>query len=255
MPLRENDLLIISYCNYFYREIALNWANALGRLGIDNYLIFSIDKECHEFLKSKRINSCLHTISDLPKKQAAGGMSKKMGRERFYIIKSLLQEGYDVVYSDLDAVWIKNPLDLCANFNDDHMIASVVQHAGAWPPKVSKEWGFTLCTGWFGFRACVKNIKFLEELGEFFKNGKIVCDQDAYNSYLLSLNPSHDRGVKGHCSRLTLPGGATLLGINPELIKRGHPTNKALVGHPVSCKTAKQTMNKLKEKNLWFLEK
>ena len=248
----NSNTLIISYGNALYKEIALNWGTALSHLEIDNYLIFSIDEECHEFLEFHGINSTLHPIPDLPEKQARGGMTKRMGIERFYIIKSLLEEGRDIIYSDLDAVWIKNPLADCANFENDNMVASVVDHKGAWPPKVSKVWGFTLCTGWFGFKSCQENIEFIDDLISFFANRPTVCDQDAYNSYLLSLQPSLNHNCKPHLRRLILPNGSTLLALNKNLIKRGHPHPSTLVGHPVSHKTAWQTKKKLIEKNFGF---
>jgi len=258
--LRKNNLLIISYCNYFYREIALNWVKALERLGIDNYLIFSIDEACDNFLREKGINSRFHPIPDLPEKQARGGMTRKMGLERFKIIRSLVAAGTDVIYSDLDAVWIKDPRDSLCCFSDFHIVASAVRHTHAWPPHVAKEWKFTLCTGWLGFKGAPTTASFLDELLNFFLNSRrpapgklIVCDQDAFNSYLLhaGFTPFPE---EGHQAVLKSGSGDfNLLALHPDLVHRGGGRPSSLVVHPVSPKTAEKTKGKLKSKKLWFL--
>ena len=264
MSSKSNKLLIISYCNYSYREIALNWVKALERLGIENYLIFSIDEECHEFLKRKGVNSCLHIIADLPEKQSQGGMTRKMGMERFVIIRSLLEDGTDVVYSDLDAVWIHDPLKKLCNFSDHHLVASTIRHAHSWPPKVAKEWGFTLCTGWFGFKSGPTTLFFLDELMDFFLNSRrprpgelIVCDQDAFNSYLLYAGfAPHPK--EGHQALLKSSwfcySGFNLLAIHSDSVHRGGGRSISLVVHPVSDKNAEKTKGKLRSKKLWFLD-
>ena len=46
------SLKIISFCNYPYREIALNWVKHLEALSIDNYEVLCLDPESDEYLKS-----------------------------------------------------------------------------------------------------------------------------------------------------------------------------------------------------------
>lgn len=264
MSLRENDLLIISYCNYLYREIALNWVRALENLGVDNYLIFSIDEECHNFLKARGVNSRLHLIPDLPQKQAQGGMTRKMGVERFRIIGSLLKEGVNVVYSDLDAVWVKNPLKILENFSEFDILSSTVRQTGAWPPLVAQKWGFTLCTGWFGFKASPSTVLFITELIDFFLNSKrpppgnfIVCDQDAFNSYLVDSEFT-PLPLEDHQAILQSPlseySSLRVLAIDRDLIHRGGGSPASVVIHPVSEKTGEKTKKKLQAKNIWFLD-
>ena len=45
------NLKIISFCNYPYREIALNWVKHLEALSIDNYEVLCLDAESDEYLK------------------------------------------------------------------------------------------------------------------------------------------------------------------------------------------------------------
>ena len=46
------NLKIISFCNYPYREIALNWVKHLEALAIDNYEVLCLDSESHEYLEN-----------------------------------------------------------------------------------------------------------------------------------------------------------------------------------------------------------
>ena len=52
------NLKIISFCNYPYREIALNWVRHLeGALSIDSYEVLCLDNESDEYLKSHGCHS------------------------------------------------------------------------------------------------------------------------------------------------------------------------------------------------------
>ena len=44
------NLKIISFCNYPYREIALNWVKHLEALSIDSYEVLCLDPESDEYL-------------------------------------------------------------------------------------------------------------------------------------------------------------------------------------------------------------
>ena len=58
------------------------------------------------------------------------------------IISYLLEKGYNILHSDLDAVWLKNPT--CFLSMDYDIIASI----GTFPKDVFERIGYTLCMGW-----------------------------------------------------------------------------------------------------------
>jgi hypothetical protein len=248
-----SELLIISYSNYFYREIARNWALALNKLGIKNYLIFSMDEECHKFLIDNDINSKLHLAQNIPKEQEKGGMTTEMGMERFKIIKTLLNENKNVIYSDLDAIWIKNPIDSFCDFGKHEILASTVTHSAAYPKPTRLKWGFTICTGWLAFKSCEKNINFLDSFLEFIKTPEAIGDdQHGFNSYLLKLNTSVSECPVHHAELFVPKLNLNILAINDGYVVRGKKRETSFVAHPVSAKLAQPKKDKLIAENLWF---
>ena len=47
-----NNLIILSFCNFDYVKVALNWVEYLNKLKINNYLIVALDSETESFLKN-----------------------------------------------------------------------------------------------------------------------------------------------------------------------------------------------------------
>ena len=83
------NLKIISFCNYPYREIALNWVKHLEALAIDNYEVLCLDLESHEYLKSHDCNSS--TLDEFNDDWISGC---KHTTRRTFIFKKYLREWY-----------------------------------------------------------------------------------------------------------------------------------------------------------------
>jgi len=70
---------------------------------------------------------------------------------RVIVINSILEEGYDIIHSDVDAVWLKNPIPEYVNkYSELDLIAS---EGFRFPIKAVNEWGFCLCFGFFLIRS------------------------------------------------------------------------------------------------------
>ena len=180
-------LKIISFCNYPYREIALNWVKHLEALSIDNYEVLCLDPESDEYLKS---HGCHSRVLDEFNDDWISGCKHTM--RRTFILK-YLEEGYDI-HSDTDALWLKNPIPDLIESNNHDVIVSTVRHSGAFPPEVREAFGFTCCMGWIFFRSNYKTIGYLDR----FLNTREIkgSDQKNFNKFLLN-NPHiklHDFG-------------------------------------------------------------
>ena len=99
------NLKIISFCNHPYREIALNWVKHLEELSIDNYEVLCLDAESDQYLKSHGCHSrVLNEFND----DWISGCKHTM--RRTFIFKKYLEEGFNIIHSDTDALWLKNPI-------------------------------------------------------------------------------------------------------------------------------------------------
>ena len=58
----ENNTIILAFADFNYLEILLNWIIGIKRLGIDNYVVISLDKEIHEYLMQRGFPSILSPL-------------------------------------------------------------------------------------------------------------------------------------------------------------------------------------------------
>lgn len=138
--------------------------------------------------------SCLswETVFSEPPKKKIGAASYssnqyvEMMSHRPFIIQKELEKGYDVIFSDLDAIWVKSPLPYFENdfknvsVNDNETIDIWAQLG---PPK-SKKYD-NLCPGFMVYRSTTKVCKLLEKWGNLTTQGvKLERNQKAFNKLI-----------------------------------------------------------------------
>ena len=149
---------IITVSNYDYREITLNWVCALNKLNINNYLVVSLDQKVHDYFNQKNINSAL-----IETENKVGVILKFKLQLSIYLLKN----GIDFIFSDTDAVWLKNPNDIFLNEKNESDL--VITMGTTHPKKVYNKWGFVMCTGLFFVKSSNKTI-------DLFSSALEVCD-------------------------------------------------------------------------------
>tara|TARA_Y100000287_G_C14216865_1_gene353922 strand:+ start:880 stop:1614 length:735 start_codon:yes stop_codon:yes gene_type:complete len=236
-PYVIDDLLILGFADKNYQEIAVNWVRYINKLDIKNYVIIALDDEAFDYLNKHKINVVI----------CEGSVSKKSGsgwKWRMDRIRELVDSSINVIHSDLDAVWLRNPLGILNNFD---IVASSVE--SGFPTDTRNRWGFTICMGWIFYRA-TKNVSSL--LCKIFDGTKDYDDQTEFNNYL-SSNISLDEMNKLHCgSREFKIQDIDIKILNSEIIKRGDYNETALVCHPMMKKKA-DCKTQLKRRGLWCI--
>ena len=215
---------IIAFGNSSYKRIAHNWALYLHRHGIENYTIYSLDKDIYDYLIKNKINTEL-----LPLDIFKGGYHLWNWRTRLKFIFKLLNENINVLHSDLDAIWLKNPLSLIESGYD------IVSSTGTFPKDVYEKVGHTLCMGWI----CYKSSTIVKELFESILNAKThnFDDQVQFNREIFN----------GKWQNLKLKT------LDQSIVSRAQPHNvNTYVAHPLSAKHIDRE-KLLKSKNLWML--
>tara|TARA_B100002019_G_scaffold267058_1_gene257879 strand:- start:843 stop:1499 length:657 start_codon:yes stop_codon:yes gene_type:complete len=216
---------IVSFGNYRYKRVAHNWALYLQRHKIENYTIYSLDQEIYDYLCKNNVNTELLSLNIFEGE-------KWDWKERFRCIYNLLKKDINVLHSDLDAIWLKDPLDFIGN-NDD-----VVSSTGTFPPDVYKDVGYALCMGWIFYRSSA-NVKNL-----FSKILKPPFTRDPFDDQI-EFNREIFNGKWQNLKLKTL---------DQSIISRGQPHDvNTYVAHPTSPKHIDRE-EMLKSKNLWILD-
>ena len=117
-PPRSNKFLILTTVNAEFVDIAENWLESLRRLGIRyNITMVAEDQDTFKYF-STRANSEFRVLYqkqfafNFTQRYSPAKLYEEVIRRRTVYIRTLLEQGNDVLLVDVDAVWIKNPVDL-----------------------------------------------------------------------------------------------------------------------------------------------
>lgn len=135
---------IVAFGDGKYKRIAHNWALHLKRCRVENYTIYSLDRDIYNYLIENEVNTELVETNMF----GCAGFSISSSIERFNYILKLLENDTPILHSDLDAVWLKNPLGF---ISDNHDIVSSIAR---FPNMVYEKIGYTLCMGWTYYKPC-----------------------------------------------------------------------------------------------------
>jgi hypothetical protein len=198
----NNSNLIFTLVSKEYIQTGLNWIRATQRLGIDDFLVICGDQFAYETLSGLGIHTVRAHINegelDASFLSRVGFSAKGLAMTalKFPVARLLVGAGYNVIFSDADAVWLRDPRP----YIDGSDIA--FQRIDHHPAPVSRLWGFAACTGFVCFAHGAETVAFLDRCIEHHRS--FHSDQVALNVALLQGEPSWHCGHAGW----TPPGNA-----------------------------------------------
>ena len=206
--------IVVTWANYHYLDFALNWVHHIKATGCKTYMVGAMDDEILEVLIEKGVPA-FGMSSGLSLDDFGWGSSTfhKMGREKISLLQTFTKWGLDVLISDVDTVWTKDPLPYMAQYPDadilvssDHL-ASTTQDGGL---EFYPEAGSSANIGIMLFRP--KAAKFVDNWVEELEKDPNYWDQNAFNDLfrtgIMLSEKREDRLFKVY-------SGTLLLGILP----------------------------------------
>lgn len=258
--------IVISIANWEYAELTLNWIAALKKLNINNYLIVSLDMELHEYLDSLNIKNVLVEIDN---------NITNIWKIKLNVSSLLVNNGINFIYSDVDAIWLKDPV---RDYFSDNLSDEVVFSAGTIHPNhIYKAWGFTLCAGLFCIKSCRSTKDLFNMALKDFSNTN--DDQTSLNNVIYNMNINWEfksreniyvkglkKGLINSVVKTKIVNSESIIrGSSPDLNVSVLPYRKfprtissdfdPFVIHPISDKKAENKKKIFKENSLWFLDK
>lgn len=240
--------LILTFVTAEYHAIVLNWLIALDRLALRG-LPVCFDRACSELFEAKGIaHHFLTGASAMPDGWAQ--VTQKPGEEpwrvppqynimlrlRMQFVMRLLRKGVNVVMSDADAVWVRNPMP--------YLFRGALQAmAGRYPKNLAARWPLgTVNCGLMSLRAgptteelfrkllarmggvdpefkrefAIPDVdsfrEALPEGGDVERKRRLPDDQVALNTVLYNMDIAWAPGTAatcrvGNCTRGVVPGG------------------------------------------------
>lgn len=191
----EERFVIIASLNKNYLKVFRLWFHFFSKLHLkDHLVVISYDLITDKELD--RIGVQRHSLGqefDLD----------KIFYNRLVVIESYLNKGFNVIHTDLDAFWLKNPLELI-DYNRYDLAISI---GHGMPLRLAKIWGFVMCCGFFVLRsnkATLDLIKSWKDSAEEFD----YDDQVALNSLMenagVQWKDDSVTGTTGYCEQLDI---------------------------------------------------
>lgn len=150
----NSEPLTVTFVDAAYLPLLEIWLPRLRQLGVTRVKIFCLDDTAHDWCSRESVAA---------ERVAWSGNLRDLWVQRIRIFSALLAAGEAFVHSDIDAIWIRNPLKEGAACGRDEDL--VFSQGTVWPPDVHDKWGFVLCCGWFRARptsACQAFFQALE---------------------------------------------------------------------------------------------
>ena len=157
-------------------------------LGCDDFLVICGDQFSYETLSGRGIHAVRAKLDDGELDASfisRVGFSAKglaMIALKFPVARFLVDQGYSVIFSDADAVWLRDPRPY---LQDSDIAFQRIDHH---PAPISRLWGFAACTGFVGFAPGAGTVAFLDRCIE--QHRSFHSDQVALNFALLQSEPS-----------------------------------------------------------------
>mmetsp|Transcript_24594 Transcript_24594/g.84113 ORF Transcript_24594/g.84113 Transcript_24594/m.84113 type:complete len:693 (+) Transcript_24594:292-2370(+) len=140
----KDNLVMVTWANDHYYDFACNWVKSLRDIGVDNYLVGAMDDELLEKLVADGVPT-FAMKSGLTTKDFGWGTANfhVMGRKKIDLIKTFTAMGFDVLVSDIDTAWMRDPREYMNRYpeadilsSSDHL-ASTVKDDGLENPSVA----------------------------------------------------------------------------------------------------------------------
>lgn len=117
--------VVVTWANFHYLDFALNWVHHMKKTGCTTYLVGAMDDELLEVLLKRGVPA-FGMSSGLSLDDFGWGTQTffKMGREKISLLQQFTRWGLDVIVSDVDTVWLRNPLPYMAKYPDADVLIS-----------------------------------------------------------------------------------------------------------------------------------
>ena len=121
----HENIVMVTWANNHYYDFVKNWVKHIRDCGMNNFLVGAMDNE----LLVRLIDDKVPTFamqSGLTTADFGWGSKNfhQMGRKKIELIHLFTKMGFDILVSDVDTAWLKNPLPFIRKFPEVDVLTS-----------------------------------------------------------------------------------------------------------------------------------
>ncbi|GFP82664.1 UDP-d-xylose:l-fucose alpha-1 3-d-xylosyltransferase 1 [Phtheirospermum japonicum] len=123
----RDKTIVLGVAGDSYKDMLMNWICRLRRLKVFNFLVCALDDEIYDFsvLQGLPVIKCLYPPTNISFDNCHFGTEcfQKVTKVKSRMVLQILKLGYNVLLSDVDVYWFKNPLTYLSSFGPAVLVA------------------------------------------------------------------------------------------------------------------------------------
>ncbi|KAL6969410.1 hypothetical protein U1Q18_029123 [Sarracenia purpurea var. burkii] len=123
----QNKTIVLAVAGYSYKDMLMSWVCRLHRLLISNFVVCALDREIYEFsvLQGLPVFKDSFAPTNISFNDCHFGTKcfQRVTKVKSRVVLQILKLGYNVLLSDVDVYWFKNPLAFLYSFGPAVLVA------------------------------------------------------------------------------------------------------------------------------------
>ncbi|PSR84824.1 Beta-arabinofuranosyltransferase [Actinidia chinensis var. chinensis] len=123
----HNKTIVLAVAGYSYKDMLMSWVCRLRHLLISNFMIYALDREIYEFSVLQGLpvfeDSLAPTNISFDNCHFGTNCFQRVTKSKSRVVLQILKLGYNVLLSDVDVYWFKNPLPFLYSFGPAVLVA------------------------------------------------------------------------------------------------------------------------------------
>ncbi|XP_039034794.1 beta-arabinofuranosyltransferase RAY1-like [Hibiscus syriacus] len=160
----KNRTVVLTVAGYSYKDMLLSWVCRLRHLRITNFLVSALDYETYQFsvMQGLPVFNDPSAPSNISFNDCHFGTKcfQRVTKVKSRLVLKILKLGYNVLLSDVDVYWFRNPLPMLSSFGPATLAAQSDEYNQTGPINLPRR----LNSGFYFSRADAPTIAAMEKV-------------------------------------------------------------------------------------------
>ncbi|XP_059290663.1 beta-arabinofuranosyltransferase RAY1 [Lycium ferocissimum] len=186
----KNKTVVLAVVGYNYKDMLMSWVCRLNHLQISNFLVCALDDDIYDFsiFQGLAVYKYANLETNISFDNCHFGTEcfQKVTKVKSRMVLQILKLGYNVLMSDVDIYWFKNPLPLLSSFGPAVLVAQSDEYKLTGPINLPRR----LNSGFYYAYSDAMTIAALEKVVKHAANSNLseqpsfydtLCGEGGYN--------------------------------------------------------------------------